>query len=276
MSFRYAYCNETLAPGRSFREQCDLIASLGYGGVEIAPFTLAEDPLLLSDWDRSELRIAAEQAGLEVVGLHWLLAKTTGFHLTTADAAVRAATARRLIELTDLCADLGGTLMVLGSPQQRNREDGMTLDQATEHAAGVLAEVAPRLEERGVTLALEPLAPAETDFLQTCREAVALAERVGSPRVRLHQDVKAMIGGESEPPATIVRRFPQHTAHFHANDANLLGPGMGDTDFAPILAALKETGYDGWISVEVFADGPGPEETARLSIEHLKAVAATV
>ncbi|MFH5805758.1 sugar phosphate isomerase/epimerase family protein [Alienimonas sp. DA493] len=276
MSFRYAYCNETLAPGRTFREQCDLIASLGYTGIEVAPFTLADAPTDLSQADRAALKNDAFAAGLEVVGLHWLLAKTTGFHLTTADAAAREATAQRLIELTDLCADLSGSLMVLGSPQQRNLEEGMSLDAATENAAEVLKAVAPRLEERGVTLALEPLAPSETNFLQTCAEAVALADRVGSPRIRLHQDVKAMVGGESDPPAEIIRRFPEQTAHFHANDANLLGPGMGDTDFEPILKALKDTGYDGWISVEVFADGPGPVETARLSLEHLKAVAAKV
>ena len=276
MSFRFAYCNETLAPGRTFREQCELIASLGYAGVEIAPFTLADAPADLSPADRAGLTHDAEGAGLEVVGLHWLLAKTTGFHLTTADAAVREATARRLIELTDLCADLGGDVMVLGSPQQRNLEPGMSLETATDHAAEVLAQVVPRLEGRGVTLALEPLAPAETDFLTTCAEAVALAERVGSPRIRLHQDVKAMVGGEPEPPAAIIRRFPERTAHFHANDANLLGPGMGETDFAPILTALKETGYAGWVSVEVFADGPGPTETARLSLEHLRTVAAAV
>ncbi|MEM9704084.1 MAG: sugar phosphate isomerase/epimerase family protein [Planctomycetota bacterium] len=184
MSFRYAYCNETLAPGRSFREQCELIASLGYTGVEIAPFTLAAAPTDLSAADRAGLKNDAADAGLEIVGLHWLLAKTTGFHLTTADADVRQATAARMIELTDLCADLGGSLMVLGSPQQRNLEPGLSRETATDHAVEVLSAAASRLEERGVTLALEPLAPAETDFLRTCEEAVALADRVGSPRIR--------------------------------------------------------------------------------------------
>ena len=273
--FRYAYCNETLAPGRTFREQCDLIASLGYAGVEIAPFTLSDAPADLSRTDRQALRVNAAAAGLEVVGLHWLLAKTTGFHLTAADPAVRDATANRLTELADLCADLGGDVLVLGSPQQRNRGE-MSAEDATDHAAAVLAAVAPRLEERGVTLALEPLAPAETDFLNTCAEAVALADRVGSQRVRLHQDVKALAGGEADPPAAVIRRFAAQTAHFHANDPNLLGPGMGEVDFAPILRALRETGYAGWVSVEVFADGPGPVETARLSLENLRAAAANL
>ena len=271
--FRLAYCNETLAPGRSFREQCELIAELGYAGVEIAPFTLADAPADLSAADRASLRQDAEAASVELIGLHWLLAKTTGFHLTAADPAVRKATAERLADLAGLCADLGGEVLVLGSPQQRNR-GAMPLEEATDHAAEVLSAAAPTLESRGVTLALEPLAPAETDFLNTCAEAVALADRVGSPRVRLHQDVKAMLGGETDPPAELIRRFAPQTAHFHANDANLLGPGMGETDFRPILAALKETGYAGWVSVEVFAEGPGPVETARQSLAGLRAAGA--
>ena len=270
--FRYAYCNETLAPGRTFREQCDLVASLGYEGVEVAPFTLAGAPADLSPADRDRLRDDAAAAGVTVVGLHWLLARTEGFHLTGADPAVRAATADRLTELTELCADLGGSVLVLGSPQQRNRGD-MPFETAAGHAAEVLSRVAPALEARGVTLALEPLAPNETDFLNTCAEAVALCDRVGSGRVRLHQDVKAMLGGESEPPAALIREFADRTAHFHANDANLLGPGMGETDFRPILEALRETNYAGWVSVEVFADGPGPVETARRSLAGLRAAA---
>ena len=269
--FRLAYCNETLAPGRTFREQCDLIAEVGYAGVEIAPFTLSEKPADLSPADRDRLRADAGAAGLEIVGLHWLLAKTTGMHLTAADPAARRAAADRLMELAGLCADLGGEVLVLGSPQQRNR-GGMPPEEATGHAAEVLARLAPTLEARGVTLALEPLAPAETDFLNTCAEAVALRDRVGSPRVRLHQDVKAMLGGESEAPADLIREYAEHTAHFHANDANLLGPGMGETDFRPILAALEETNYAGWVSVEVFADGPGgPVETCRQSLANLRA-----
>ena len=268
--FRYAYCNETLAPGRTFREQCELIASLGYAGVEIAPFTLAEAPADLSPADRAALKADAGAAGLEVVGLHWLLAKTTGMHLTADDPAARAAAADRLIELTDLCADLGGDVLVLGSPQQRNRGETPP-GEATDRAAAVLEKVVPALERRGATLALEPLAPAETDFLNTCAEAAALIARLGSPRVQLHLDVKAMVGGESEPPADVIREFAPLAAHFHANDPNLLGPGMGETDFRPILAALKETKYAGWVSVEVFADGPGPVKTARQSLAGLRA-----
>ena len=271
MAFRYALCNELL-DDRPFADQCAAIAGCGYGGVEIAPFTLAPRVTELSARDRAGLRNTAEQAGLEVVGLHWLLAKTEGFHLTTPDDAVRRDTAGYLAELADCCADLGGRVLVFGSPPQRNLTGGTTEAEAMDRAAAVFRAAVPAFEDRGVVLCFEPLAPAETDFVTTCGQAAELIDRVGSPSFRLHQDVKAMVGGESAPPADVIREFAALTEHFHANDANLLGPGMGDTDFAPIFTALDETGYAGWVSVEVFDYAPGRDEIARRSLEHMRAL----
>lgn len=275
---KFALCNETFAHlpiGEAFR----LTAEIGYTGTEIAPFTLSEslaaratlaDVRELSVDARQKTKQAAEEAGLEVVGLHWLLAKTEGFHLTTADETVRGETAAYLRALAELCADLGGKVLVLGSPQQRNLEPGVSQEQATDHASEVLKAAMPAFEDRGLTLALEPLGPAEGDFLNTAAEGVALAERVGSPACRLHLDVKAM-ASEAAPIPDVVRANEAHTAHFHANDPNLLGPGMGEVDFPPIARALQETGYDGWVSVEVFKYEPTPEAVARESYANLLA-----
>ena len=93
-----------------------------------------------------------------------------------------------------------------------------------------------------------------------------LIRRVDHPRLRLHMDVKAQ---SSEPGTTVpdlIRRHAPRAGHFHAQDVNLRGPGMGDVDFGPIMAALVESGYDRWVSVEVFDFSPGAEETARQSI----------
>ena len=180
----------------------------------------------------------------------------------------RDATAEYLRVLAELCDDLGGSVLVLGSPQQRNRLSGVSSEQATDHAAEVLRTVMPRLEDLGVTLALEPLGPAEGDFLNTAAEAVALMGRVDSPSCRLHLDVKAM-ASEPTPIPKLVQYHACDTAHFHANDPNLLGPGMGDVDFLPIANALKQTGYDGWVSVEVFRYEPSPEGIARTSYANL-------
>jgi sugar phosphate isomerase/epimerase len=272
---KFALCNETFAAfplAEGFRRT----AEIGYTGVEIAPFTLKGPGVELADVrrldadERLAIRRAAERAGLEVVGLHWLLAKTSGFYLTSPDPAVQQRTADYLSALAELCGDLGGGVLVLGSPQQRNLLPGVSYDEAERHAATTLRRAMPAFERQGVTLALEPLGPSEGDFLLTAAAAVRLSHMVGSPACRLHLDIKAM-ASEGTPIPEIVRGNAEHTAHFHANDPNLLGPGMGDVAIAPILAALDATGYVGWVSVEVFRYEPSPEEIARTSLANLRA-----
>lgn len=274
----YAVCNEMFGEAALAADTFSTVKQMGYGGLEIAPFTLAPELETVDARDipaeqRSLVRQRAVDAGLEVIGLHWLLAKTENFYLTSPDAAVRRATAEYLKGLAQLCGDLATDasprLMVLGSPQQRNLLPGVTYDQAEQHAAEVLREAMPACEANGVTVALEPLGPAEGDFLLTAASAIRLAELVDSPRCQLHLDVKAM-SFESQPIADIIRDSRDWTCHFHANDPNLLGPGMGEVDFAPIMAALKETNYDGWVSVEVFKYEPSPEAIARASIDCLR------
>ncbi|WP_315851480.1 sugar phosphate isomerase/epimerase family protein [Botrimarina hoheduenensis] len=275
---KLAICNETfidhdLASG--FR----LAAEIGYTGIEIAPFTLGEGPNIsaqpladvrqLSAERRAKIRAAADDADLEVVGLHWLLAKTAGFYLTSPDPAVRRVTSEYFVALAELCADLGGKILVLGSPQQRNLLPGVPYEAAEAYAAEVIRAAVPTMEARGVTLALEPLGPAEGDFMTTAAAGRALAERVGSPACRLHLDVKAM-ASEPTPIPQIIRESAATVAHFHANDPNLLGPDMGDVPIRPALEALRAIDYRGWVSVEVFRYEPSGEAIARTSFENLQ------
>jgi sugar phosphate isomerase/epimerase len=266
---RYAICNETF-DGWEHARVCGHVAELGYTGLEVAPFTLA--PLItdVTAEKRAELRRTAEAAGVTLIGLHWLLAKTTGFQLTSPDAAVRKATGDYLAELVRCAADLGGDILVLGSPLQRKIPDGFTRQQATDFALDSLSHCLPALTDTGVKLCLEPLTPKETDFMNTAAEAVELIGRLAHPNVKLHLDVKAMTAEPQSAPDTI-RGFAAHTYHFHANDPNLRGPGFGDADFRPIFAALKETGYSGWVSVEVFDYTPDPDTIARESIRYMRA-----
>ncbi|MEM0969562.1 MAG: sugar phosphate isomerase/epimerase family protein, partial [Verrucomicrobiota bacterium] len=247
---RYAICNE-LFEGWEFERAFSYAKSVGYTGIEIAPFTLAANANEVSDARIEEAKAAMANAGVDCVGLHWLLAKTEGFYLTTPDDAVRKATGDYLITLAHLCADLGGSIMVLGSPHQRNLLPGVTHEQGLEFAADVLQQAVPAMESRGVTLALEPLGPSEGDFMTTAEVGVELSKMVGSPNVKLHLDVKAM-SSEEKPIPDIIRDSQEYVRHFHANDPNLRGPGMGEVKFEPIFAALQEIQYDGWVSVEVF------------------------
>jgi sugar phosphate isomerase/epimerase len=265
---RLAICNETFQDW-PFEQAFRYAAQLGYEGLEIAPFTLNTDARAISPQQRSEVRRLAEAAGLEIIGLHWLLAKTSGYYLTTPDAVVRQRTAEYLGVLAELCRDLGGQVMVLGSPQQRNLLPGVTHEQALELAADCLRKVVPTLERLAVTLAVEPLGPQDGNFLLTAQQGRELCQRVDSPFCRLHLDCKAM-ASEGRPIQEIIREHADVLAHFHANDPNRRGPGMGELDFVPILRTLKEIGYRGWVSVEVFDYAPGVEALAGDSIRYLR------
>ena len=270
---KFAICQE-LFEGWEWERQCALIAEIGYTGIEAAPFTLASTIYELSADRRVELREQAEAHGLEIIGLHWLLAKTEGLYLTSPETSVREATRDYVVALGEACADLGGDLMVFGSPAQRNLLEGVSREEAMGYAAEVFAGALPQLAELGVSICMEPLTTNETDFIRTCAEAVELIERVESAtearNFLLHQDVKAMVGQETDPVPVLVHRHADRLGHFHVNDTNLLGPGMGETDFVPILGALEEIEYDGWVSVEVFDYEPGPEYIARTSFENLQ------
>jgi sugar phosphate isomerase/epimerase len=269
---KYAICNETFQDW-PFEQAFAFAREAGYTGIEIAPFTLARYANDVSPQRRGEVRRQIEGAGLEMVGLHWLLAKTEGMYLTSPEKSVRLRTADYLAELARLCADLGGTILVLGSPQQRNLLRGVTKPQGMQYAADVISMAAPTLEKCGVTLAVEPLGPSEGDFLLTAAEGRELIEMIGSPQVRLHLDCKAM-SSESLPIPEIIKANRDLMVHFHANDPNRQGPGMGQLDFVPIFRALKEIDWRGWVSVEVFDYAPGIERLVRESIENMRTTEA--
>lgn len=271
---RFGLCNE-LFQDWDWPRALELTRQLGYTGWEIAPFTLGSSPTEISDSQRSQLAQQVRSAGVEVIGLHWLLAKTEGYHLTVDDRQTRLRTAAYLAELTRLCRDLGGSLMVLGSPLQRNFDPAcMTHDQAAANAMEVIEQVIPSLESMRVTLALEPLGPGEGNFWNHASQVVEVIKKIDSPWVRLHLDVKAM-STEGKPIEAVIRENAAWMHHFHANDPNLLGPGMGQVPFEPIFRALRDVNYGGWVSVEVFDYSPGIETIARQSMQNMLAAMAT-
>ncbi len=264
----YAICNETFE-GWEHARICARIAELGYTGLEIAPFTLAPRITDVTLQRRAELRKQAETTGIKIIGLHWLLAKTEGFHLTSADAATRKQTSLYLAELARAAADLGGDMLVLGSPLQRNVPEGCSPEQATDFAVDTLSHTLPALEQCNVYLCLEPLTKAETNFMNTAAEGVSLIRKLDHPFVKLHLDVKAM-SAESQPTPDVIRENREFLHHFHANDPNKRGPGFGATDFKPIFQALRDVAYSSWVSVEVFDYSPDPDTIARESIRYMR------
>jgi len=206
-------------------EVCSVVSKLGYQGLEIAPFTLAPSATEVTTAQRADARKAMADCGLECVGLHWLFAGPEGLHMTTPDDATWQRTRDYLSALLDLCADLGGKVLVLGSPKQRSVLENQTPEGAWQRAAELLGSVLDKAGGLGLTTPVPEIIRSVTD------------DDIG---------------------------------HFHVNDANLYGPGMGDVDYAPIAEAIRDVGYDRWLSVEVFKYDPDPETIARKSIEYLR------
>ena len=266
---KFALCNEVFQE-MSIEDGFSKIAEIGYQGVEIAPFTLKDNPLEINEEDAERCLEVAQSAGIEIVGLHWLMAKSEGLHLTSSDQGMRDAACEYLQKLATLTGQMGGSIMVLGSPQQRNLEHGTVYEDAFTRAVEIILKVAEHAGELGVTLAMEPLSPVETSFLSSSAEARRFISAVNHPACRMHLDMKAMAHEPAGTMATIYEHRWEFS-HFHANDVNHRGPGQGPTDLNAVGRTLKEINYKGWVSVEPFDYHPTPEDCARISLENLKA-----
>ena len=267
---QFGICNEIFR-GWTLPDTFAYAARAGYDLVEIAPFTIAKYVTQISAAQRTEIRDAAARAGIGIAGLHWVLVQADGMFLNSPDAETRRRSGIYFTDLVDCCADLGGTRIIVGSPKQRQVADGISYEQAWAWAAETFAEAVRIAEDRDVVICFEPLAPNETNFINTAEEGLRFAAQFASPAMAIILDVKAMCA-EEKPIPQIIRESAGHFAYFHANDVNLKGPGFGDIDFIPIAAALRETGYDGTVSVEVFKFEEGPEVIATQSREYLRRI----
>ena len=268
---KIALCNEVLA-GMSLEKQCELAAALGYDGLEVAPFTLSDAPEKITSSEASRIRATIESFGLIVTGLHWLLVKPEGLSLTDPDAALRARTLEVMTRLTGLCAELGGMVLVHGSPKQRQIAAGESHAIALARLQDGLARVAESAATNGVVYCIEPLSPHETAMLNTVAQAADVVLAINHPNLRTMIDCSAAGLSESESvPDLIDRWLPTGLiGHIQVNDPNRRGPGQGDMQFAPMFAALKRHRYAGAIGVEPFdyvPDGPG---VAAFSAGYLK------
>jgi len=266
---KFGICNEIFKDWNDIDRTIAYVREAGYDGLEIAPFTLAASVTDISDSTRKAIARRAEQEGLDIVGLHWLLAGTEGLHLTHPDAAVRERTAAYMRDLARFCGDVGGNLMVFGSPAQRNILDGVTKPQAFDYAREVFESALPVFEENGVRLCMEQLSHLETNFCDTVKDTVQIVEAIAHPNFQLLLDTKAM-AFEEESRASLIKQNADILHHYHANDENLGYPGSGEVDFAPIFEALHAINFKGYVSVEVFDFEPGPQEITERSLAYLK------
>ena len=272
-TFKHSICNEAFQEW-DFAEACKVMRGAGYQGIEIAPFTLAEDPASVTSARRRELRDIICSEGLTFVGLHWLMVSPKGLHVTTPEAAVRTRSWLHVRSLIDLCADLGtGGVMIFGSPKQRGSTGGMSGTESAKVFADLFASLAPHALERGVTLLIEALPSKDCDTVNSLDEAAELVKSINHPAVRTMFDVHNAIS-ETEPHHALVDRHFDFIRHVHINELDGKHPGAGTYDFAPLFDVLRRRDYRFWVSLEAFDFSFGAETIARDTMGHVESVIA--
>lgn len=261
---RISLCNEVIG-GLSFPAQCTFARAVGYDGLEVAPFTLSEAPHVLPAAQRAAMRRAAADAGIAITGLHYLMRAPAGLSITTTDAATRDRSLDVMRRLCELAYDLGASVLVHGSPDQRRLEPGAEAE-GHKRAADAFAAVAGPAAQAGVVYCIEPLSARQTNCINTVAEAAAIVRAVGSPALKTMIDCSSSAVTEAEPIPDLIRRWiPAGViGHVHFNDPNRRGPGEGDLSFAPIVTALRDVGWRDVVGVEPFVYEPdGPACAAR-------------
>lgn len=273
MRFRYSACNEMFEK-MDFASQCRMIRSAGFQGIEIAPFTLADNLDQINPGRRRELGDTIRSEGIQFAGLHWLLITPKWLHLTTADQGIRQKSWDYFIKLIDFCSDLGGGVMVLGSPRQRCSQGNTPADALNLFQEG-LALIAPHAEERRCIIAIESLPGKDTDVVNTMQEAVRIVKEIHSPAIQTMFDFHNTTD-EHEPMDVLVREYFQYICHVHINEMDGRYPGTGNLDFLPVFRVLAQRGYNGWISLEVFDFKPGPAEILSGTMAYLRNLEKTL
>lgn len=114
-----------------------------------------------------------------------------------------------------------------------------------------LRVLAHEAEERGKQICLEPLNRFETDFINTCAQALKMVKNVGNPALKVHLDTFHM-NIEEKDPAGAIRKAGQRLGHFHACGSDRGTPGNDHIDWPPMAQALKDIRYDGDVVIESF------------------------
>jgi sugar phosphate isomerase/epimerase len=273
---KISICNE-LFQGWPVEKVFDYAAQLGYDGVEIAPYTLADSVTEISSSRRNAIRRAAENSGMEIVGLHWLLVKPEGLYINHPDEIIRIKTQEYIEALIHFCADVGGKLLLHGSPHQRTVKEGWSFSESWDYAKETFRACLETARKRNVTYCIEPLTKANTNFINTVAEGLRMVKEIRHPNFKMMFDCRCASAQERSITEALIRALDSRMLrHIHVNDENGTGPGFGKTKFAPILKALVKNGYKGYISVEVFEFNPDPQTIASGSLGYLRGILETL
>ena len=273
---KISICSE-LFQGWPIEKVFEYSAQLGYDGVEIAPYVLSDSVSEISLSKRRTIRRAAEKSGVEIIGLHWLLVKPEGLSINHPDEIIRIRTQEYMEALIHFCADIGGKLLIHGSPHQRTVLSDWDSKESWERARETFETCLETARKRNIIYCIEPLSRTSTNFINTVDEAIRLVKEIRHPNFKMMFDCRHAMAQEESAVEALIRALDSRMLrHVHVNDASGRGPGFGDSRFTPILKTLIKNKYRGYVSVEIHHADPDPQSIAGRSIGYLKGILETL
>jgi sugar phosphate isomerase/epimerase len=251
----------------SFAERLEKAVQVGCTGVELMALRLA-------DLDGADIAAQVSGCGLEIAAIgSGAVALLDRLTLLSHDRATSAAAERRLYELIDFAAAARVPLVTIGGFRGRLAVPTWA-DRAAARAylLETLHRAAKKAARAGVHLVLEPLNHYESDIVNTAAEGLPLIGEVGHSHLGLlldtfHMNIEeSTFVGAIEPVMAAVRLW-----HVHLGDSNRFPPGQGHIDFGEIVAALRGTGYTGYLSSELLPR-PDLDAAAAMTIKYMRSV----
>jgi protein FrlC len=254
-------------PAYPLEETIKRIARIGYDGIEIGAASPHAYPKYLNKERRREIKRVLDDNGLALSSMLPAPGGGPGHNAASPSPEERRYTVDHYKEVVDLCAEWGGKVVIYVAGWQIF---GTSRKQAWEWSCEGLREIAKAAADRGVTMVVEPTS-ADSNLVESCDDAVEMMEEVGAPNVKLMFDtIHAMY--RNEVPTDYVYCMGKNLRHIHLSDVDRQPPGAGRGDFVGLVAALKEIGYDGYLTMEIgfHRRDIEPDKVARQAYEYLK------
>jgi protein FrlC len=256
-------------PAYTLDEAIRRLAGIGYDGVEIGCAAPHAWPAYLSAERRRELRGLLDSSALEVVSLLATPGGGPGFNPASPYVEERDATVKYYQEVTDLASELGARKVIYIAGWQIF---GTTRQEAWSRSRGCLDRIAAYAGQKDITIVVEPTAAA-TNLIETADDAIELMRSVEHSNVKLMFDTLHALY-RNEIPADYARAMGKDLVHIHVSDKNRVLPGEGQVDWVGLLQVLRESDFDGFITMEVGLDARSadPDRIARTALAYLKDV----
>jgi fructoselysine 3-epimerase len=254
-------------PAYTIEETIKRIARIGYDGIEIGAAAPHAYPDHLNKERRKEIKKVLDDNSIAVSSMLPAPGGGPGFNVASPLAEERREAVEQYKKVIELCSDLGGpTVMYIAGWQIY----GTSRTQAWNWSREALTEIAKTAADFGVQLVVEPT-PTDSNLVESCDDAMELMEQIGAKNVGLMFDTQHAYY-RNEVPTDYVYRMGKNLRHIHLSELGRGAPGPGGGDFVGLVAALRDIGYDGYLTMEIGFNRRDvePDLIARQAYDYLK------